>query len=391
MFWKKAMALTLTAMLAFPLAACAGQQGSPFAASEESVTAGEEMPAPATENGGAEETAEGENGDILVAYFSWADNAVLAEDVDAVTSPSVIPPGNVQQLAGWVQEETGGNLFSIRVTDPYPSDWDACLDRANEERGADARPELLENVENLERYDTVFLGYPNWWYGVPMALLSFLEQNDLAGKQVYLFCSHGSGGLANSVELITEAAPAAEISDHIFDCYEEEAASSEEDIRRWVKELGFSAEDAAAQTDAGQEAEQMTAEQQKGAAMRTEQDTSRQIAVQSGDNRVVYGLNDSAAADSLYEQLPLTIEVENYGANEKIFYPPQELNTENSPLAEDGAGTLAYYAPWGDVVMFYADYRENPSLFELGQVISGGDLVSGLSGTVTITAVEQEE
>ncbi|HJC57069.1 MAG TPA: hypothetical protein H9700_06860 [Candidatus Eisenbergiella intestinipullorum] len=391
MFWKKAMALTLTAMLAFPLAACAGQQGSPFAASEESVTAGEEMPAPATENGGAEETAEGENGDILVAYFSWADNAVLAEDVDAVTSPSVIPPGNVQQLAGWVQEETGGNLFSIRVTDPYPSDWDACLDRANEERGADARPELLENVENLERYDTVFLGYPNWWYGVPMALLSFLEQNDLAGKQVYLFCSHGTGGLANSVELITEAAPAAEISDHIFDCYEEEAASSEEDIRRWVKELGFSAEDAAAQTDAGQEAEQMTAEQQKGAAMWTEQDTSRQIAVQSGDNRVVYGLNDSAAADSLYEQLPLTIEVEDYGANEKIFYPPQELNTENSPLAEDGAGTLAYYAPWGDVVMFYADYRENPSLFELGQVISGGDLVSGLSGTVTITAVEQEE
>ena len=391
MFWKKAMALTLTAMLAFPLAACAGQQGSPFAASEESVTAGEEMPAPATENGGAEETAEGENGDILVAYFSWADNAVLAEDVDAVTSPSVIPPGNVQQLAGWVQEETGGNLFSIRVTDPYPSDWDACLDRANEEWGADARPELLENVENLERYDTVFLGYPNWWYGVPMALLSFLEQNDLAGKQVYLFCSHGTGGLANSVELITEAAPAAEISDHIFDCYEEEAASSEEDIRRWVKELGFSAEDAAAQTDAGQEAEQMTAEQQKGAAMWTEQDTSRQIAVQSGDNRVVYGLNDSAAADSLYEQLPLTIEVEDYGANEKIFYPPQELNTENSPLAEDGAGTLAYYAPWGDVVMFYADYRENPSLFELGQVISGGDLVSGLSGTVTITAVEQEE
>ena len=224
MFWKKAMALMLTAMLAFPLAACVGQQGSPSAVSEESTTAGE--------------TAEGESGNILVAYFSWADNAILSEDVDAVTSPSVIPPGNVQQLAGWVQEETGGDLFSIRVTDPYPSDWDNCLERANEERGADARPELLENVEDLERYDTVFLGYPNWWYGVPMALLSFLEQNDLSGKQVYLFCSHGTGGLANSVELITEAAPAAEISDDIFDCYEEEAASSEENIRGWVEELG---------------------------------------------------------------------------------------------------------------------------------------------------------
>lgn len=62
------------------------------------------------------------NGNILVAYFSWADNAVLDDDVDAVSSPSVIAPGNVQQLATWVQEETGGQLFSIQVKDPYPSD-----------------------------------------------------------------------------------------------------------------------------------------------------------------------------------------------------------------------------------------------------------------------------
>ena len=85
-----------------------------------------------------------------------------------------------------------------------------------------------KSVENLDQYDTVFLGYPNWWYGVPMALLSFLEQNDLSGKQVYLFCSHGTGGLADSVELITEAAPEAVISDQIFDCYEEDASSSQE-------------------------------------------------------------------------------------------------------------------------------------------------------------------
>lgn len=70
-----------------------------------------------------------------------------------------------------------------------------------------------------------------------MALLSFLEENDLSGKQVYLFCSHGTGGLANSVELITEAAPGAAISDNIFDCYEEEASSSEEEIRAWVNDL----------------------------------------------------------------------------------------------------------------------------------------------------------
>lgn len=112
-----------------------------------------------------EESGTDSNGGVLVAYFSWADNAILEDDVDAVSSPSVIPPGNVQQLAGWVQEETGGDLFSIRVTDPYPSDWDECLDRANEERSEDARPELEERVENLDEYDTVFLGYPKIQYG----------------------------------------------------------------------------------------------------------------------------------------------------------------------------------------------------------------------------------
>ena len=245
---KKLLSLLLTFSLVLSIAAC-GNSGSESDRSSEpsSVISGQ-----ASESDGAAEpgdsnadanlsdTNSGEQTNhILVAYFSWADNAILAEGVDAVTSPSVDSPGNVQQLAGWVQEETGGELFSIQVTDPYPSDWDECLARANQERGDQARPELIANVENMEQYDTVFLGYPNWWYGVPMALLSFIEQNDLSGKQVYLFCSHGTGGLANSVEQITDAAPAAVISDNIFHCYEEDAASSQEDIRNWIAELGY--------------------------------------------------------------------------------------------------------------------------------------------------------
>ena len=144
------MALTLI----LSLAAC-GSTEEGTSGSESSVSvSGQETPASgSTEDAEsdadtaetAEETAaagdaeeSSQDSRILVAYYSWADNAVLAEDVDAVASPSVIPPGNVQQLAGWVQEATGGDLFSIQVTDPYPSDWDACLERANQERGDDA-------------------------------------------------------------------------------------------------------------------------------------------------------------------------------------------------------------------------------------------------------------
>ena len=113
----------------------------------------------------------------------------------------------------------------------------------------------------------------------------------------------------------------------------------------------------------------------------------RQISVQFGENTVVYALNDGSAADSLYGMLPLTTQVEDYSTNEKIFYPEEGLDTGDSPLAQAGAGTLAYYEPWGDVVFFYGDYNENPGLFELGQVVSGGDWISQMSGTITIEAV----
>lgn len=312
----------------------------------------------------------GENGGVLIAYFSWAENAVLEGEVDAMTSPSVSDPGNVQQLAGWIQEETGGELFSIQVTDPYPSDWDACLERANEERGQDARPALVEpQVENLDSYDTVFLGYPNWWYGVPMALLTFLEENDLSGKDVYLFCSHGTGGLARSVEIITEAAPEANISDNIFDCYEEDAPASQGDIQAWVGELGFSQPQNTTETE-------------------EENVETSQISVTCGDMQVVYELNDSPTAQGLLSQLPLTVEVEDFSTNEKVFYPPQELDTSDTPLAEGGAGTLAYYAPWGDVVLFYDSFSANGSLYELGEAVSGAEDISQMTGTITVETVE---
>lgn len=339
------------------------------AASSSQLAEPSEAPA---ESSALEDSPEAVESSVFIAYFSWAENAVLEEGVDAMTSPSVSDPGNVQQLAGWIQEETGGELFSIQVTDPYPSDWDVCLERANQERGQNARPALVEpQVENLDSYDTVFLGYPNWWYGVPMALLTFLEENDLSGKDVYLFCSHGTGGLARSVEIITEAAPEANISDNIFDCYEEDAPASQGDIQAWVAELGLSQP----QETTSSEMEESTVE-------------TNQISVTCGDTQVVYELNDSPAAQSLLSQLPLTVEVEDFSTNEKVFYPPQELDTSDTPLAEGGAGTLAYYAPWGDVVLFYDSFSANGSLYELGEAVSGVENIGQMSGTITVETVE---
>ena len=109
-----------------------------------------------------------------------------------------------------------------------------------------------------------------------------------------------------------------------------------------------------------------------------------QIRVSDANHTIIFELNDSSAANGLYQQLPMEIAVDNFSNNEKIFYPEQSLDVSNTPTATGGAGTLAYYAPWGDVVMFYGDFSANSSLYELGHVVSGEEFIDELTGTLTI-------
>lgn len=174
---------------------------------------------------------------MLIAYFSWAENAVQ-DNIDAMTSASVKNPGNVAQLAQWIENETGGDLFSIQVTEPYPADWDGCLDRANKEKADGTHPVLSETIDDISEYDTVFLGYPNWWYSCPMAIFSFIDTHDLSDKNIYLFCSHGTGGLAGSVQDITAALPeSAVVSENVFHVFQDDTANAKEDLQEWLNNI----------------------------------------------------------------------------------------------------------------------------------------------------------
>lgn len=199
-------------------------------------------------------------GKILIAYFSWADNTIVEDEegsinsalehyesvgdhgdyVDAVSSASILQPGNVSQMAGWIQASIGGDLFTIQVTDPYPSDYDECLERAADEKSENARPELESEVENIEDYSTVFIGYPNWWYSVPMPVLTFIEENDLSDKKVVLFCSHGTGGLARSVEDIQHELPdSVYLEENVIGIYRDDINDSQDEIEEWLNEIGY--------------------------------------------------------------------------------------------------------------------------------------------------------
>lgn len=124
---------------------------------------------------------------------------------------------------------------------------------------------------------------------------------------------------------------------------------------------------------------------QKAGASDTGANAAMRITVSANGKEVQYELNDSQASKDLLAQLPMTIKVENYGGIEKIFYPPAKLNTSDTPLAKDiKAGTLAYYAPWADVVMFYDSFHPADGLYELGRVVSGRAHIESLSGEIRI-------
>lgn len=174
--------------LACFLAACAGQRESdpeePLSqvqapSQEETIQPpadSKENDSIATEEGGQSIQTEASETNILIAYFTWADNTEVEEadaaidaalshyesvgdrgnydGVDATTSASVLVPGNTARMAAWIQERTGGDLFSIVVSEPYSSVYDECLDLAADEKAENVRPGLRSHVEHMEQYDT---------------------------------------------------------------------------------------------------------------------------------------------------------------------------------------------------------------------------------------------
>lgn len=126
------------------------------------------------------------------------------------------------------------------------------------------------------------------------------------------------------------------------------------------------------------------------AAAFAEDDSDMQILVTDGTHEVVFALNDTPAAQSLYAQLPLELEVDNYGSNEKIFYPPEKLDGTDAIETGGEAGGLAYFSPWGNVVMYYGAFGQYPGLYVLGEAISGAEQISLFSGTIQVTAHEPQ-
>lgn len=204
---KKIMKCILGLMMAFAITGCSQNNSSDETKQEKT-----------NENNSTSLPEGTETGNVLIAYFSWS--------------------GNTESLANTIHENVGGDLYAITTVTPYTDDYDELLDVAQDEQRDNARPEIQNYIDNFDQYDTIFIGYPNWWSDTPMAILTFLEEYDFNGKTVIPFCTHGSGGFGNSISSITDSAKGANILDG-FEISGSSVDEASDEVVDWIDSLGL--------------------------------------------------------------------------------------------------------------------------------------------------------
>lgn len=186
-----------------------------------------------------DDTAQG-GSKVLIAYFTAAENS----GVDAVSSASYTTingtaVGRLRAVADMIQENTDGDLFPIQTAVVYPADGGELIDYAAEEQDENARPELTSHIENLDQYDTIFVGFPTWWYDMPQALYSFFDEYDFSNKTIIPFNVHNGSRFSGTISTIKELEPDATVIEDGFTVSERDVADAAEDVAEWLDGLGY--------------------------------------------------------------------------------------------------------------------------------------------------------
>lgn len=162
-----------------------------------------------------------EDSNILIAYFSKT--------------------GNTEAIAQEIQSLTNGTLVEIETVEPYPDSYSETVDIAESEKEANARPEISTTVDNMDQYDTIFIGYPIWWYTYPQVILTFFDNYDLTGKTIVPFVTHGGSGMSGTEDDMREYLSDKDVT--VLDGLAVSRNDIEEDesqtVTNWLEELGF--------------------------------------------------------------------------------------------------------------------------------------------------------
>ena len=282
-------------------------------------------------------------GNVLVAYFSCT--------------------GNTEGIAELIAEATGGTLFEIVPEVPYT---DADLNYSNddcranrEQNDENARPAIANEVEDMASYDTVFIGHPIWWGDALRIIQTFLESYDFSGKEVYTFSTSGSSSGSGAFNGLSREYPDIDFVENLH-FTSSQLSSAQTRVESWIEELGIM----------------------------NNAETSRVSFTVDGET-VYATLYDNSVARDLVSRLPLTLEFSDYNSTEKIAYLPdgsEDWDTSDAPTScTPSAGDITMYSPWGNLAIFYRDYRLSNGLVPVGRLDDGAiDLFAAQDGNFTV-------
>ncbi len=221
---KKLLALIFTMMMVFTLAACSSNSSSntqnekKTESNDVNSQAGEKETDNSNVGNNGKANKDTVNKHILVAYFSYS--------------------GNTKVIANQIHENVGGDIFEIKTVDPYPTDYNAVVDQAKKERDENYRPKLATKIDNIDSYDVIFVGYPDWWVNMPMPVFSFLEQYNFSGKTIVPFCTHEGSGLGRSLDDVKKTCPQSTILDGLA-ISDKDINNAAQDISNWLNKIGI--------------------------------------------------------------------------------------------------------------------------------------------------------
>lgn len=242
---KRFLIFILSSIMVLALSACGNSSSAEIVSEGETRTSTNQdiqmepaVPANSTEQNTlqADDTAQSKKieggSNMLVAYFS------LDGEQYGV---GVVEEGNTSIIARMIAEQTGADLFEIKPETPYPTTYQGLLDVSRQEMADNSRPKIADTVDKMDNYDTIFIGYPNWWGDMPMIVYNFLESYDLSGKTIVPFCTHGGSGLSNTESTIADIAGGTMKDGFAIPgtTAQNDRDTARNEVTQWLKDGGF--------------------------------------------------------------------------------------------------------------------------------------------------------
>lgn len=340
---KKLLLIPFMLLAVLSMAACGGGDDEPFTPEQP-----ETPEQPGGDDNEPDTPTPGGNGRYLVLYASRTNNT--------------------ERVARQIQTTLDCDILEVEPQTPYEDDYNAMLERSQEELAAIRQgiyPAIKTTLENFDNYDIIFVGYPIWYSSMATPMQTFLHEHaaKLAGKRIALFATSGSSGISTSVSEVRSLCPSATVIDRTLLLTSSTLSQMENRVTEWLDGIGAEREEP-----------------------ETPDVSSLNVKITVGDRTITATMEDNAAGRDFLSRLPLEMTLNDYNnTTEKIFYPDPALTTEGVTRGcAPTPGDITIYAPWGNVAIFCKSWSHSRDLVKIGRIDGNGIEVLSVAGDIPV-------